>query len=388
MMDTSSKLIVLPSSVSERLGLYAASQFETGELILKYPGRPIPSVIFNEIVEKCSQWKVKREKNVDRVAKLKTLGLVIEKVKLQNDSFEYSYKKIDLDWSKIPIKWTAIAETISRYSFGVGDVDHLIKNENSFTLMIERITVDGDLIPCNGTDHGYFVNEPLDPLIASEFENLLLQCNQFSVNNINAIPDIEGKSVSLIAKNKIKAGEEILMYYGDMYDRSGRVPMSNSQIAKKKKWFALKFKDIIKFVHNEENNLSIPEKIIVECPSQFMGMKQEPRPLSLAELPSFKRKYTGNVEKPAKKRKLLDGITEWLELSPNPISNHGEWENPGIKKPVIESKYKTSMCKRWLTGSCAYGGACKFSHGKDEMRCFSFHVYGQCRYGNQCTLIH
>jgi hypothetical protein len=38
------------------------------------------------------------------------------------------------------------------------------------------------------------------------------------------------------------------------------------------------------------------------------------------------------------------------------------------KKVIDNSKYKTEMCKNWLTmGYCNYGKKCKFAHGNNEL---------------------
>ena len=113
---------MLPSSVAGKLGLYATSEFERGEHIVQYPGNPIPNSLFNEITQKCAKWKVKKEKNLKRVKELRSFGLQAEKLKFcksKDDPFEYFFEEIDSDWSEIRINWPRIAETISKYSFGI-----------------------------------------------------------------------------------------------------------------------------------------------------------------------------------------------------------------------------------------------------------------------------
>jgi hypothetical protein len=38
------------------------------------------------------------------------------------------------------------------------------------------------------------------------------------------------------------------------------------------------------------------------------------------------------------------------------------------KKEDFINKYKTEICKYFLTGNCRYGKDCAFAHGKDEMK--------------------
>ena len=245
--------------------------------------------------------------------------------------------------------------------------------------MLERVTVGGDVIPHHAGDCGYFVNEPLDPLIATEFENLLLKCNQFSLNNIAAVPDTKCNRIGLIATRKINAGEEILMYYGDMYDRSDRVPMSKIEIGKKKKWFAAKFQNDIKLIHSKDSGLSIPKKIIVKNAAPLPRVKEK----KLVDLPSFKRKYNGDSERPLKKRTIDPGDCK------NPFQSLVGREPPvGTSATPDNKKYKTMMCKRWEINSCDRGKMCDFSHGRSELRCFFFHVRGYCKKGSECDLIH
>lgn len=71
------------------------------------------------------------------------------------------------------------------------------------------------------------------------------------------------------------------------------------------------------------------------------------------------------------------------------------------KKVIDNTKYKTEMCKNWVSkGFCNYGKKCKFAHGDNELEkktvnskykmklCRSFHQEGVCMYGIRCCFIH
>jgi hypothetical protein len=73
---------------------------------------------------------------------------------------------------------------------------------------------------------------------------------------------------------------------------------------------------------------------------------------------------------------------------------------PTGKKPGVNGKFKTEMCRNWALGLCQFGDSCAFAHGTEEMRCknkFSnyktkdckqFHELGYCKYGSRCQFKH
>lgn len=78
---------------------------------------------------------------------------------------------------------------------------------------------------------------------------------------------------------------------------------------------------------------------------------------------------------------------------------------PNINQPLkksrdldFQAKYKTEMCKKWLTDECDFGISCAFAHGKVELRskldsqkikeCIHFSETGFCPYGKRCQFKH
>lgn len=68
---------------------------------------------------------------------------------------------------------------------------------------------------------------------------------------------------------------------------------------------------------------------------------------------------------------------------------------------VDKTKFKTEMCKNWMTiGKCPYKKKCQFAHGSEELvrkdvpenfktkKCNSFHINHYCPYGTRCQFIH
>ena len=60
-------------------------------------------------------------------------------------------------------------------------------------------------------------------------------------------------------------------------------------------------------------------------------------------------------------------------------------------------KYKTEICKNWLSGQCKFGDTCIFAHGKQEIKlnssqkskeCKNFKSSYFCPYGEKCQFKH
>ena len=82
-------------------------------------------------------------------------------------------------------------------------------------------------------------------------------------------------------------------------------------------------------------------------------------------------------------------------------SNQFQKEAKIIKKLYNEYepniKYKTEICKNWLSGSCKFGGSCIFAHGSQEIKanlpqrtkeCKNFKNQYWCPYGEKCQFKH
>jgi len=97
-----------------------------------------------------------------------------------------------------------------------------------------------------------------------------------------------------------------------------------------------------------------------------------------------------------------------LPLSPQPVIyrplgiSHQNQENIPIIQSEPDEKYKTELCRNWITlGHCSYGAKCRFAHGEEDLvskqvfnpkykskRCEGFHTTFYCPYGSRCNFIH
>jgi hypothetical protein len=39
-----------------------------------------------------------------------------------------------------------------------------------------------------------------------------------------------------------------------------------------------------------------------------------------------------------------------------------------LQSPESNGKYKTELCRNWMSGFCSFESQCVFAHGKDELR--------------------
>jgi Zinc finger C-x8-C-x5-C-x3-H type (and similar) len=82
-------------------------------------------------------------------------------------------------------------------------------------------------------------------------------------------------------------------------------------------------------------------------------------------------------------------------------SNQFQQEAKKIRKAYNESnyniKYKTEICKNWLSGQCKFGEFCIFAHGTEEIKsnapqklqeCKNFKNNHWCSYGDKCQFKH
>ena len=82
-------------------------------------------------------------------------------------------------------------------------------------------------------------------------------------------------------------------------------------------------------------------------------------------------------------------------------SNQFQKEASRIRKVYkdfeINIKYKTEICKNWLSGSCKFGTLCIFAHGNQEIKvnlphrtkeCNKFKKHYWCPYGEKCQFKH
>ena len=61
----------------------------------------------------------------------------------------------------------------------------------------------------------------------------------------------------------------------------------------------------------------------------------------------------------------------------------------------FSSKFKTSICKNWLSGKCDFGDQCTFAHGEHQLLkkpklipCKTYSRYGRCPFGKKCHFQH
>lgn len=70
-----------------------------------------------------------------------------------------------------------------------------------------------------------------------------------------------------------------------------------------------------------------------------------------------------------------------------------------LPRKTGEAKYKTEICRNWLSGHCEFGEKCVFAHGSLELRnktqgkyktrlCKQFYQHGYCGYGPRCQFRH
>lgn len=67
------------------------------------------------------------------------------------------------------------------------------------------------------------------------------------------------------------------------------------------------------------------------------------------------------------------------------------------KESQLNFKYKTEVCKNWLSGECKFGEMCLFAHGLDDLKknklqktkeCKNFKSNFYCPYGDKCQFKH
>ncbi|MED6143617.1 hypothetical protein PIB30_007557 [Stylosanthes scabra] len=73
------------------------------------------------------------------------------------------------------------------------------------------------------------------------------------------------------------------------------------------------------------------------------------------------------------------------------------WKKNG-RMSMMESRYKTEVCRRFMAGTCGLGSKCRYAHGVSELRvrggggcprvCRIFSVYRNCSYGHKCRFLH
>lgn len=191
--------LVAPTSIASNndagFGLYACRGFDAGMVVLDYPG------------ERC---------NYEQYESLNQyLALCECDVLLLQQRYKITIVNRPPHGKRKP-NWHAIYDSFIEYVFSGGDDLYVYWNIYDWTT--------GKIVANHLKDFGLFVNEPC-PFDA--FFNTQSHCNQLSVPNVYAQASKDGRSLQFVAKKKIKAGDEILIFYGGFYPRAYKINYSH-----------------------------------------------------------------------------------------------------------------------------------------------------------------